>query len=362
MNRPLEDSCEPTGEELQRIAIQHLREQSRAAHYDGDGALVNHLCAIALTNTQRWIEQNVCHLSLHDLYWAIVFPLYWLTDQFMLRTATDVFNTIAKRENENDLTQAVTQTIFLIEDCLEKREDVVQVLNSVKLSWLTDASVCEDTVLLTFTIELLWYRDPTGDSWQSIAKHWQKELSTRSASLGGELQRTRQRLALQNGLVILGVPASRDSDLDAYFSRPVEKRLYAAWNALLQCNWEALEKHIREIVGTVSFEDPVALCIADLHNVFRFHIHYRENGGKKDFGDSEIISLTRRWVHTINRKVEIFSELRENKLRSLSAQVSKKRANGSLHNDHIHCFRLVMLCKVNALRVWDALTWIEASR
>ena len=50
MSENLVPHAEPSKTDRQKLAIKFLREKARMAHYDGDGILVNHLCAIALKN------------------------------------------------------------------------------------------------------------------------------------------------------------------------------------------------------------------------------------------------------------------------------------------------------------------------
>ena len=353
---------EPNRDELQHLAIEHLCKQARAAHYDGDGMVVNHLCAIALADVQKWTKQKASSLSLNDIYWAVVLSLYWLSDSYMLREAKNAFTVIQKREEEYELVAIISQLFLLFDRCLDSGLQPQQELLKSNLHWMTENTRCEDLILLNLLIELLWYRDPLADTWQQVAQHWQKTLNSQPISYISEVEQTRKRLLLQNGLVVLGSKEIHDIALDTYFSRPIEKRLFMAWNHLLQCEWDALKNDVRDIVGIVSFEDPVALCISDIHQFFRFQIHFRIGESSESYGDNETIILTRRWVNASNRKADIFTEYRRNRIHKLSAKLWMKRGDGGNIEDQRLCFMLVMLYKLSSLRSWDFASWIDASQ
>ena len=110
---------EPSYKERQQLAIEFLREQCRQAHNDGDGLLVNHLCSVALKNVIKWQKSEKCHINVFQIYWAIVFSLYWILDEYMLESCKELLkNLVLDHEDKKDLTRILEQGIYLVEQSL----------------------------------------------------------------------------------------------------------------------------------------------------------------------------------------------------------------------------------------------------
>jgi len=78
-------TTEPSAAGRQELAFDHLREQARKAHFEGDGLLVNNLCAVALSHFSELAKKDSLKLSLGKVKWACIFPLYWLFDDLDIR-------------------------------------------------------------------------------------------------------------------------------------------------------------------------------------------------------------------------------------------------------------------------------------
>lgn len=353
--------CEPTYYEQQHQSIAYLHARAFEAHNDGDGVLVNHLCSIALSNIEKWVKKGKCDVLLSETYWIAVLSLYWLIDVYMLNKVKTVYEVMPCNKDDVAISLILKNTFILIKECLSIDISLIDALKTSSLSWCIDTYNEEDALLLTLIIELLWYKNPIGNKWHELSTNWYQKLYNSNQRLAEELEKTRQRLEIQNYLVTLGAPSCVKTKLDNYFPRPIEKYLYDAWGYILKCNWKKVRKCIKNIVNMVTYEDPIALYVSDIHQRFRFHIHMKESNNE-DCGDPEIITLTRRRVYLVTRKSFAFTEQRIKKLMSDAVTLWWKGETKITSEERFNCFRIVMFSELSALRVWDISSWIDLTR
>src|SRR6266566_914838 len=94
-------AIEPTTQERQQRGFEFLRDEARAAHTEGDGLRVAHLCETALQEVGRLVNRNQLLVPLPELVWAFSFQLFWLTSQTSVLLSRDTLNKIPRR-NELD--------------------------------------------------------------------------------------------------------------------------------------------------------------------------------------------------------------------------------------------------------------------
>jgi hypothetical protein len=90
-------ASEPNPEQRQRGAFQLLRDEARAAHGEGDGLRVGHLCELALQEIQRLEQDSTLLLSLTELQWVFIFEHYWLLHTHTIRITRQILQKIQRR-------------------------------------------------------------------------------------------------------------------------------------------------------------------------------------------------------------------------------------------------------------------------
>jgi len=89
-------STEPTFKTRQKLAFTYLRERACRSHLEGDGLRVNSLCAVASAQAEQLATAGKLQVTLADLRWCYVFPLYWLINSYALRTVQRSLEAIHK--------------------------------------------------------------------------------------------------------------------------------------------------------------------------------------------------------------------------------------------------------------------------
>ena len=96
-----------------RQALLYLKKKTIAAHLDGDGILVNHLCAIALHNVYKWCKKGeLSSIAPEDFIWVPTFALNWLVSVSMI---TEIFWAIEKMQHSiHDTNKASLGPVYMI--------------------------------------------------------------------------------------------------------------------------------------------------------------------------------------------------------------------------------------------------------
>ena len=66
----------PLPEERERLALSQMAIRARDAHYNGDGILVNHICAIVFSNLLKKMRKDSGGLHIRRISWAVILSLY----------------------------------------------------------------------------------------------------------------------------------------------------------------------------------------------------------------------------------------------------------------------------------------------
>jgi hypothetical protein len=324
-------------------ALVYLREQALVAHLDGNGVLVNHLAAIALDETRKSYESKVLP-PVSSWAWSVVFSLFWLTDDYMLReiekTLKDVEGTT---KADNELLKLLRVYDWLVRqpldfDCDRQTSD----LRDISLEWAGEKNAVELEVLLAHVVELLWYRSPFGD-WTQIAT---KLAEGTFEGLANRLHALIRRLEIQTSFAVLGAPAAKDLTVDTNWD--IAPWVPTLWESVFDCNFAGIEATLQTESPRYSANTPSARLLFDLR-------HYNRLRGV--FGDPQSIGLTRRRLITTASPELVFQDIRENRARRIIAELLSGTGHAS---DRFFGFTLVMLLELNSLRRWDFTAWCEA--
>nr|MBC8465584.1 hypothetical protein [bacterium] len=258
-----------------------------------------------------------------------------------------IHNLKANNEEEEELLKVLKHAFYLVEQSLDDATKVIDDLKTSEPIWTKYRTECEDAALLTLTIELVWWRNPTGENWLDLMTSWSDKVD---GLVKANLNNLYNRLALQTKAIYPETELHWDRSPLCRLE-PIAQDLYRAWDSFLDCDSDALDKILKRLVGTISFESSYSLPVFYLHHFTRF---MRQHVG------TQLTGLTRRRLQTSNRREALFDEIRNltfyRKLQHLWRDESPSKGA----SDRFHCFRLAMLNQISALRAWDLASWFEA--
>jgi len=334
--------------ERKKAALSYLSEEVRSAHNEGDGVLVNHLCTIAVEQIGRWIKEGLSDIRVSDVHWALVMPLYWLVDEYMLFPVSEVIKNLQpKNKKEEELLRVLKSVFCLVEQSLDDSAKVIEELIKSKPIWVKYQTECEDSALLTLAVELVWWRNPEGENWLTLLNAWSNKLE---ALVKANLSNLFKRLVLQTSTLYPRFKFDKEkSPLNEL--EPIAQDLYQAWESFLDCDYETLDKILRRMVGAISFESSHSLPVFYLHHFTRIQ---RKNS------EAELAGLTRRRLQISSRKEALFVELRNLTFYKKLQHLWRDETPSKGATERFHCFRLAMLNQITALRAWDLASWFEA--
>lgn len=338
----------------QRQALAYLRDYARAAHREGDGMLVQHLCTVALRSLIDLANAGTLRLSLRETYWAPVLQLYWLhRDYPLMLLRHEIWPKLSARETpENEVRRCVDALLWMVEQPLTNGEPVRAQLSDLTLDWITGHEEIEAAVLLTFLAELLWHRNTDGPSWRTFLTEWQQRAPEHLRTL---LSQTAERLRAQTVIASPESTSSGPEELSDSFV-PEIQTLHRLWLAALRCDFARVEELRESLVPRLSgeswAEDRAARIIFDFHRATGAGTAVRE--------DPQELGLTRRLLLTAGVKGHAVSEARDANFAEEFAEVLRGGVNAHKPGERFHCFRLAMLKELAALREWDYANWVEA--
>jgi hypothetical protein len=341
---------EGTPAEQQRAAFDYLRERSRMAHNEGDGLLANHLSIVALNEATKLLKTGECHLSLRDLRWAYILAHYWLIDGYLLDSEIKEALACAPQTDGTDRNLLDLLRLYskLIKEPLWSDPKELLILQHPQCEWMSGEGVPEDLALVEHLVELLWFRDPQGDSWGKVIDAW---TAAPNAALKCTrlLAQLKQRLSLQSSLTIPGslYPPLRLEDAEKWASDP---SLVELWIQALHGNRAGVDAAVTRRLPYVSDD------VVQLRQLLDFQ-HLTRAGGK-DL-DPQAVRLTRRRL--FDNALLRFEETREECLAGALGRIFQKDEKG-LAYERRNGFRLAMLCEISSLRQWDFGGWLEAVR
>ncbi len=269
----------------QKAAFDYLRERCRTAHNEGDGLLASHLSILALDEATKLLKSNKCHLFLPDLKWAFIFSHYWLINGYLLDNDIAEFLSRAPRKNEVEGKLLNLLRIYsrLVKEPLWSDPEDLSFLQAPYCDWMEASGAPEDLALAEHLAELVWFRDPQGDSWGKVIHAW-----AAAANIPGKckqlLARLERRLRLQSALTIPGslYPSVALEDAEKWAADFPEAEI---WIHTLHGNRPGVEAAVTRRLPFVS-DDPV--LVRQLLDLQRFNFFHGDDQ------DPQAVSLTRR--------------------------------------------------------------------
>ena len=331
----------------QAHAFSYLRDRTRRAHLEGDGLKVNSLCALALIHVQKLASRHELQMSVQQLRWAFIFPHFWLIDEYMLRTIGEGLASFAKQGDPKEENYQILRCYhYLVERPLGGVPDELKLLSGITPRWLSSDCQVEDAVLLSHVVELIWYRGSGDAVWRSLVGFW---ASYCPPVLRKRLEDLQARLDLQTKLTS---PDARHRPIERAALQDLPPGLPFAklWGHLLHCDGAGLDEAVLKMSRTTPPESYAARLLFD------FHHHNRIFG---DFGEPQVIGLTRRRLFNQSSPILTFTDAREAHLSETIGRLHRLNQVGEA-NIRIHAFRLSMLCEMAALRLWDWAAWRES--
>lgn len=135
---------------------------------------MNSLCSLALSQAEDLAKKKQLQLGLAELKWAYVLPMFWLIDDYMFRNTNAALNeTFPSDPRHDSLLLVLRAYYFLIREPLANIDEQIRILTEMKFECLGDGNQCEDFVLLTHLLELVWFHGPI-ERWQTLADDWIK--------------------------------------------------------------------------------------------------------------------------------------------------------------------------------------------
>jgi hypothetical protein len=332
----------------QHLAFAYLRDRARRAHAEGDGTLVNSLCPLALSQAGELAQKHQLQLTLSDLKWAIIMPLFWLIDDFMLRAVDEALKLPFSPSPQHDALFKVLQAYyFLVREPMANIDEQIRTLTEMSFETLGEGNQCEDFVLLTHSIELVWYRDPNEGRWQKLADDW---IGRAPLWCKEVIQKLRLRLSLQTRLTVPNAQFPR-VNVEEALRLPEELRLAELWIYAVNCEWKGVDEAIKRISAGTSPRSHTARLLFDYHH---------SNRWDGDRGEPQQVGLTRRRLFTASAPLLNFNDIRESRLAEKLGRLFRYDQAGHAHI-RFDVFQLAMLCELSALRLWDRAAWEEAT-
>ena len=341
----------PSNEERQRRAFHLLRDQARTAHREGDGLRAAHLCETALQEIERLAGQKQLSIPLHELSWAFIFQLYWLTqDPTVYFTRERLKSVPCIDDHDRAWLEILEMYAFFIEQPLMASEEASRKLKALPIAQLGAHAKVESVELAKHLLELAWYYLVANNGWQEIAELWS---ATGPSWLAPVLKPVRERLQIQTQLT---VPSKRRPPFPVSAAPELRKisDLAELWLLNLHGESNAIMKRVREISPRVNPDDYKWRLIADFWHTNRT---FANSGGT----DTQGVWLARRRQMTTGFAVLIFHDRRELRMRELLGDVYREHEEGAA-SKRWHVLQLAMLHELAALRIWDFFMWREAAR
>jgi hypothetical protein len=377
-------------------AVEFLKRKAYEAYLCGDVGAVRHLSAIALEKVSQTTERK--GLKLEDFIWAFVFMLNYLKSEWefsqLLVKAYESFGHLQESKTNDGMiiprltrpdpaTSPYAALLNFLFDVLQPPlngpliEEHKKSMVNLDISFLLkdlgreDCGACalENELLLSLIIEVLWYLEPRGEYWLSLCENWieQTKQVDLLSSISQALSRTRDRLKVQRTILF---PVEEESPLnliEEVYSTSSKRRevcylLAKAWFYFYHERWQDLDQLIHQMVELIPFESEYFLSLQGLINMTKIQRSLAVQRKESETGQWESFDQTpgvmRYQRVQLSRPTAIFHYQRGVFFDSLLADARRKQfACGYLR---AHALRLLILLKLEALRIWDLGSYLEA--
>ena len=211
---------------------------------------------------------------------------------------------------------------------------------------LGNTNQCEDMVLLSHIIELVWFRTTRDAAWKLLTEKWVNECPAWGKDMMVNLK---SRLAFQTRLAAPNIhfPPVVANIVE---SLPSELELAKLWIEILYNDGKAIDKVIEQLNAQTEPDSHVARLLFDAHHSNRY---------RGSFGEAQEVGLARRQLLISSSPLLIFHELREASLSEQFGDIIRRDEVGSAKG-RFHVLTLAMLCELSALRLWDFFAWQTA--
>jgi hypothetical protein len=316
--------------------------------------LAQHLSTIALRSLVDLAKADHLTLPLKEIYWAAVFSLNWMVRDYSVTILRrDVYPHVVEREAaESEIRRLVSAVLWLVEQPLAADPQLIVGLRGLTFEWTSGREEIEAVALLTFIAELLWFRDPVGDSWSSLLDEWIERSATHIQT---HLRQTAERLKAQSEIAFPGEAHHRVEHLSDLFA-PELQMLHELWRVTLRCDFVEVDKLRSTLLPRLPAESWMESRIARI----LFDFHHATRGATAGFGDPQELGLTRRQLLTSGAKGHAVPEARDAHFADELAELLRAGPDAHKPANRFQCFRLAMLKEIFALREWDYGDWRES--
>jgi len=336
-------------------AFEFLRERAVDAHLAGDGLRVLQLCCVAMEHLQSSKSGKVAqHVSFDFVRWCFGLALNWALDDVLLRHIVDGIKKLPEDGDFKFDSGLLSFVACHLQDPINRHE--TEQLMNFPAEWIYKrCSAVEDIAILNFAIELVWTRDPFGDSWQKLAQSWAAAAPSES-QLALSLLQTADRLRYQTYLTRARWPEGDQPSNPKASQHPMAE----GFEQLLSCEWEKLDRLIKSLVPHVRVDDSSYPALFRLIHASRMerHIHLPES--QRGNVDDQVISLNRYRASTSRQPALVYESYRQQLFLDSSLRLSRAESGGT--GDRLSCLRLSMLEELSALRNWDLIAWRDSIR
>lgn len=336
-------------------AFEFLRERAVDAHLAGDGLRVLQVCWVAMEHLRSSRSGNVAqHVPFDLVRWCFGLALNWALSGIELRIISDEIRKFPPDGNskyDRDLLLFIARHL---QDPINRHES--EQLMDFPAEWLgMRCSAVEDIAILNFAIELVWTRDPFGDSWQKLAQSWAAPAPSGS-QLAMSLPQTADRLRYQTYLTHARWPEGDQPSNPKSSYHPMAE----GFEHLLNCEWEKLDHLIKSLVPRVRVDDSSYPALFHLIHASRMERHMHLSESERGNVDDEVISLKRYRASTSRQPAQVYESHRQQLFLDSSLRLSRAESEGT--GDRLSCLRLSMLEELSALRNWDMIAWRDSIR
>jgi len=262
----------------------------------------------------------------------------------MLRAVERTLGAIADAgRSDEKLSSLLRAYFYLVQQPLAEISEPLSAIDKFSFDAFPESDECEDLVLLTHVVELVWFRAPADGAWRTLLEKWLRICPNLYKK---PLDEMKSRLTIQTQLTSPGGNFPHLSS-ETPVSLAGEPPLAKLWIQLMHKEARALDQTLEKLNAVTSPDSHLARLLFDFH-------HFNRIQGR--FGDPQEVGLARRRLFTSSSPLLTFHELREAKLSEELGQLFRHSESGGA-SSRFHGFTLAMLCELAALRLWDWPAW-----
>ena len=332
--------------------LNYLRRHALDAHHSGDGMLVIQHSALALRKCASFGQANFeLKIDVNEIRWAFILGMYWTVQDWFLYVVSSSLNFISTdNSNKTDY-----ELIVKIHDLLNEPHSGVEItgIEEVPSDWWVSRGGNnsplqeEDSLALTYLIELVWYADPETGPWKKLISNWIQQ--SEQSPINYILTSLKKRLDFQTGFYN-GQAFHVVEDMDSVpIEDPIQEELFQGWISFYNCNWKKLELIVQNLQHKISVEHPSYVSLFYLLHLSRFHLKHAED---------QFLSLPRLHLARSRQPSQLFQHFRESYADSQFLSIATAGFPKNSHaKERFATMRMAMLISLQGLRTWNLGTW-----